>query len=516
LRGEVFEGVAGQRSTILGNRWFQLVAMVVAMMAIANLQFAWTLFTKPLQLHYHVSLAAVQVAFSAFILTETWLVPVEGYLIDRLGPKLVLGVGGVLVGLGWIGPALWAPNVAAVIAWYALGGVGAGAVYGGCVGTAIKWFPDHRGLCTGLVAAGYGVGTALTAIPIAGLIKSSGYQQAFLLWGIIQGAVIVLTALVISHPAPGWTPAGWAEKQARLARVVRMSNREVAPPAMVRKNSFWALYVMMMLMAFTGLVLPADLAAIADTYKVSDVHVAFGLTAIVLAIEVDRILNGVSRPVWGWISDRIGRENAMFASFLIQAVLIVAWIGLLRNPLWFVIMSGLVYFTWANIYSLFPAAVGDLYGPRYATTNYGLLYTSKGVASLFAGPVTALIATQFGRGWLPIFFVMAGCALAAAAMDLLWLKPAVRRATSGGEDTPAAKKVAPAQAGATRREAPTYLASLAWTSWIRPLAPSTPCLTRVVASAVTWRPVSRARSCLSLRNESARRRRRSPLSGSRK
>jgi MFS transporter, OFA family, oxalate/formate antiporter len=441
--------LAARRSSVLENRWFQLVVMVVAMMAIANLQYAWTLFTKPLQAHYHVSLAAVQVAFSAFVLTETWLVPFEGYLIDRLGPKLVLGLGGVLVGLGWIGPAIWAPNLVAVIVWYALGGVGAGAVYGGCVGTAIKWFPDHRGLCTGLVAGAYGVGTALTVIPIASLIKSSGYQQAFLVWGVVQGIVVILAALAISHPRAGWTPDGWAEKEARIMTAVRMSRRETTPLQMVRKNSFWALYVMMTLMGFTGLFVTAQVAPVAETYKVSGVHVAFGFTAIVLAIELDRILNGVTRPVWGWVSDRIGRENTMFISFLLQAVTIVIWIGLLGNPLWFVIMSGLAFFSWGNIYSLFPAAVGDLFGKKYATTNYGVLYTSKGVASLFAGPVAAFFATQFGKtNWVPIFLIMAVCALIAALMARFWLQPAVRSALSdGGEGEEAAPvAVAPLRA----------------------------------------------------------------------
>jgi MFS transporter, OFA family, oxalate/formate antiporter len=426
--------LSARRTTLLGNRWVQLVVMVIAMMAIANLQYAWTLFTKPLEAHYHVSLAAVQVAFSAFVLTETWLVPFEGFLIDRLGPKVVLAIGGVLVGLGWIGPAIWAPNVAAVILWYALGGVGAGAVYGGCVGTAIKWFPDHRGLCTGLVAGAYGVGAALTVIPIANLIKSNGYQQAFLVWGIVQGIVVILAALAISHPGRDWAPPGWAEKQARIAKAVRMTGRDLNPVQMVRKNSFWALYVMMTLMGFTGLFVTAQVAPVADSYGVSNVHIVFGFTALVLAIELDRVLNGLTRPFWGWVSDRIGRENTMFISFLTQAVTIVVWIGLLGNPLWFVIMSGLAFFSWGNIYSLFPAAVGDLYGRKYATTNYGVLYTSKGLASLFAGPVAAFFATQFGKtNWVPIFLIMAACALVAALMARLWLRPAVRRAVEEGE-----------------------------------------------------------------------------------
>ncbi|HYZ03137.1 MAG TPA: MFS transporter, partial [Candidatus Binatia bacterium] len=211
------------------NRWVQFVVMIVAMAAIANLQYAWTLFTKPLTHHYDVKLAAVQVAFSTFVLAETWLVPFEGFLIDKLGPKLVLAAGGVLVGLGWIGPGLLAPSVGWVIFWYALGGVGAGAVYGGCIGTAIKWFPDHRGLCAGSVAGAYGVGVALTIAPISAMIKSAGFQQTFWVWGIIQGAIVVCAALLISHPPQGWAPPNWEEKRQRIEQAVRMSRREYNP-----------------------------------------------------------------------------------------------------------------------------------------------------------------------------------------------------------------------------------------------------------------------------------------------
>src|ERR1041385_4146400 len=299
----------------LTNRWVQLVVLIVAMAAVANLQYAWTLFTGPLTQHYHVSLAAVQVAFSAFVLTETWLVPVEGYLIDRIGPRVILAAGGVLVGLGWLGPGLWAPNVQTVILWYALGGVGAGAVYGGAIGHAIQWFSDRRGLATGLVAGAYGIGTALTVAPVAAMIKSSGYQYAFAFWGVIQGLVVIGAALLVTHPPHDWVPEGWTDRQAATSRMVRVSGRELNPLQMVRQPTFWVLYVMMTMMAFTGLVVTAQISPIASHYHVGNVTLVFGFTALVLALELDRIVNGVTRPLWGWISDRVGRENAMFVSF---------------------------------------------------------------------------------------------------------------------------------------------------------------------------------------------------------
>jgi OFA family oxalate/formate antiporter-like MFS transporter len=412
-----------------GNRWLQLVAMCVAMMAIANLQYAWTLFTSPLASHYHVSLAAVQVAFSAFVLAETWLVPVEGFLVDRIGPRLVLVAGALLVGLGWIGTGRLAPSVEWVWAWYTVGGLGAGAVYGCCMGIAVKWFPDRRGLCAGLVAGSYGVGAALTVIPIANMIKASGFQDTLLVWGVVQGLVTLACAAVISAPPAGWLPHSWRPSQVRQTRhdvpPIRVSRRGVT--GMVAQPSFWLLYVVMTLMGFTGLVITAQIEPIARFYKVDHVVILLGLTALILAIQIDRVLNGLTRPFWGWVSDRIGRYNAMAVAFGGQALTILVWIQFLDHPVLLIVLSGLAYFTWGEIYSLFPAAVGDLFGRRYATTNYGLLYTSKGVAAIFAGPVAALVVSQFAGDWVPVFVAMAACAAVAAAMTLLWLKPAAQR-----------------------------------------------------------------------------------------
>jgi MFS transporter, OFA family, oxalate/formate antiporter len=416
------------------NRWLQLVAMCVAMMAIANLQYAWTLFTTPLTRHYGVSLAVVQVAFSTFVLAETWLVPFEALLVDRFGPRLVLCAGAVLVGLSWIGSGELSPTVQWLWAWYTVGGLGAGAVYGGCVGVAMKWFPDRRGLAAGLVAGSYGVGAALTVIPIASMLQTSGLGTTFVVWGVAQGLVTFACALFVTAPRPGWLPAGWTPSPVRQSRFdlppIRLGGRSLIG-GMVTKTSFWVLYLVMTLMGFTGLVVTAQIEPIARHYHVDGVVVGLGLTALVLAIQLDRVLNGLTRPFWGWASDRIGRYNAMAIAFSAQAATILVWTRFLDHPVLLIVLSGLAYFTWGEIYSLFPAAVADLFGRRYATTNYGLLYTSKGVAAILAGPVAALIAAQYDGNWLPVFLAMAICAGVAAALTLLWLKPAAQRTIMG-------------------------------------------------------------------------------------
>ena len=280
------------------NRWGQLIAGIIAMMAIANLQYAWTLFTKPMQAHLHVTLTAIQGIFSLFILLETWLVPFEGYLIDRIGPRLMLGVGAVFVGLGWVFSGR-AESLGALYFWYCLGGVGAGIVYGGTIGNALKWFPDHRGLCVGLTAGAYGIGTALTVAPIDKMIRVSGYQHTLIFWGIIQGFVVLAAALFMAKPPAGWAPPNWAEKEAKIKQKVRSSAVDMTPAQMLTQPSFYMIYLMMTMLSFGGLVVTAQLKPMAVSFHVDKVIVLWGMSAMVMAISVDRYLERVDQTVLG-------------------------------------------------------------------------------------------------------------------------------------------------------------------------------------------------------------------------
>ena len=416
------------------NRWAQLVAGIFAMMAVANLQYAWTLFTKPIQAHLHVSLTAVQWTFALFIALETWLVPFEGYLVDRLGPRIMPGFGAVFVALGWIMSGR-AETLGSLYVWYAVGGIGAGIVYGGTIGNALKWFPDHRGLAVGLTAGAYGIGTALTVAPIDRMIRLSGYQHTFIVWGIIQGFVVIAAALFLAKPPVGWVPPGWKEKEAAIkARGVTMSAVDMTPWQMLRQPSFYVVYVMMTMLAFGGIVVTAQLSPMAHSYGVDKVIVLGGLTARVLAIEIDRILNGLTRPFWGWVSDHIGRENAIFISFMLEAAAVYALLRLISHPIWFIALSGLCFFAWGNIYSLFPSITADLYGRKWATTNYGIVYTAKGLATLFAAPGAAWLFEKTGS-WTKVFWAMIICDVIAAFMALLWLKPLAARTVREAEST---------------------------------------------------------------------------------
>lgn len=406
------------------NRWLQLTASVIAMAAIANLQYAWTLFTIPLTESLKATLSAVQLTFTIFILAETWLVPVEGYLIDKLGPRSVVTVGGVLVGLGWIGSG-FAQTLGGLYFWYVLGGIGAGAVYGASIGTALKWFPDRRGLAAGLAAGAYGFGTALTILPIQRMIETSGYRSAFIVWGVIQGVIVIAMAQFMRKPRPDWKPSGWVP--AATAAVVQ-SRVSKTPLQMISTPTFWLMYLMMTLVAFGGLMVTAQLRPIARDYGMDKTIVMWGVSALGLALILDRILNGITRPFWGWVSDHIGRYTTMGIAFTLEAIAILTLIQFIDRPLLFVVLSGFVFFAWGEIYSLFPAAIGDVFGPNYATTNYGIQYTAKGTASIFAGWGAAWLVETYGS-WPPVFWVAVACDLLAAALAFFWLRPLAARLT---------------------------------------------------------------------------------------
>jgi MFS transporter, OFA family, oxalate/formate antiporter len=406
------------------GRWLQLVAGIICMVMIANLQYGWTLFVSPIDEKYHWGRAAIQVAFTIFVLTETWLVPVEGWLVDRFGPKIVVFVGGVLVAIAWAMNSA-ADTLTMLYLAAAIGGIGAGGVYGTCIGNALKWFPDRRGLAAGLTAAGFGAGSALSIIPIQGMIQASGYEATFLWFGIGQGLVVIVLSLLLRAPQ-----AGEAPPSTRL----RQSARDYTPLEVLASPIFWVMYAMFVLVGAGGLMATAQLAPIANDFQIAKVPVSLlGLTlpALTFALSIDRVLNGLTRPFFGWVSDRIGRENTMFIAFSLEAIGIWLLSMFGQDPVLFVVLSGLVFFAWGEIYSLFPSTCTDVYGSRYATTNAGMLYTAKGTASLLV-PLANVLAAASG-GWHLVFIVAALMNAAAAIMSLAVLKP-LRAAHDRGID----------------------------------------------------------------------------------
>jgi OFA family oxalate/formate antiporter-like MFS transporter len=409
-----------QSLSISAGRWWQLLIGIICMSMIANLQYGWTLFVNPINDKFQWGRAAIQVAFTIFVLAETWLVPIEGWLVDRYGPRPVMLAGGILVGISWamnsVADSLWFLYLAA-----AIGGIGAGGVYGTCVGNALKWFPDRRGLAAGLTAMGFGAGSALTVIPIAAMIKSSGYQTTFLYFGLAQGIVVFVLAWFMRAPDPAFKPARMPAPDSAVAAAA--TRRDYTTMQMVATPVFWVMYAMFVMMAAGGLMATAQLAPIAKDFKIADVPVSIlGLTlpALTFALSIDRVLNGVTRPFFGWVSDRIGRELTMFIAFFAEGVGILLLGKYGQDPFLFVILTGLVFFAWGEIYSLFPATCGDTYGSRYAAANAGLLYTAKGTASLLV-PLSSVLAAS--GGWHAVFWVASALNFVAAILALVALRP---------------------------------------------------------------------------------------------
>jgi MFS transporter, OFA family, oxalate/formate antiporter len=401
--------------TGLHNRWVQLVLGIICMVMIANLQYGWTLFVNPIQAKFHWSKAEIQWAFTLFVLTETWLVPFEGYLVDRFGPAVLGMMAGVLVGAAWMINAA-ASSLPALYLGAIVGGVGAGIVYGMTVGNALKWFSNRRGLAAGLTAAGFGAGSALTIIPIYYMIKSGGYQATFFNFAILQGSIVLIASAFLRAPRKGDVPPTVLQ--------VAQSGRDFTWQEMLKTPAFWLMYIMFTMVATGGLMATAQLGPMAKDYKVADIPVSLmGITlaALPFALSLDRIMNGITRPFFGWVSDNIGRENTMFMAFGLEGIAIILLLRLAHIPVAFIVLTGLVFFGWGEIYSLFPATSGDLFGRKWATTNYGLLYTAKGTASLLV-PYGSYLQGLTGS-WVPIYTVAIVFDFCAALLALFLLKP---------------------------------------------------------------------------------------------
>ena len=408
-------------------RWLQLAMGVVCMAMIANLQYGWTLFVDPIDAKFHWGRAAIQLAFTLFVVTETWLVPIEAWFVDKYGPSIVIFFGGVMIALAWVlnsyANTLVLLYLAAIIA-----GVGAGAVYGTCVGNALKWFPDHRGLAAGATAAGFGAGAAITVVPIANMIAATGYQSAFFTFGIGQGVIVCLLAFFLRKPSRVM-PA--KKKQLNLPQ----TKIDFTPPQVLRSPIFWVMYLVFVMVAAGGLMTAAQIAPIAKDFGIDKVPVGilgFQMAALTFAISLDRIFDGFGRPFFGWVSDNIGRENTMFIAFGTAALMILTLSMYGHIPIVFVLATAVYFGVFGEIYSLFPATSGDTFGVKFATTNNGMLYTAKGTASLLV-PLASIVAAKYG--WQAVFVIVVALNATAALLALFVIKPMRRAFILGNEAT---------------------------------------------------------------------------------
>jgi len=384
---------------------------LICMMAISSPQYVWTLFTKPIGATLGATAASVQVTFSILIVLQTFFSPFQGWLVERFGPRWLIAAGAGLTGLSWVLAATTSSLTGLYLTYGLLGGLGTGIVYIGVVGQMVGWFPDRRGFAAGMVAAGYGMGAILTTFPIADSLASDGYQATLVKFGLIFGAVGVLAALGLRAP-----PAAVTMQTGLISSV-----RDVDTATMLRNPIFWLMFAMMSMMSTSGLMVTSQIGAFAGDFGISKTMV-WGLAALPLALTVDRFCNGLTRPFFGWVSDRIGRENTMVIAFGLEGLAMAVWLTTSGSPLLFVLMSGVVFFGWGEIFSLFPSTLTDTFGAKHATKNYGCLYIAQGIGAIFGGPMASQLHDSTGS-WSIVFGLAIGADLLTAALALAVLKP---------------------------------------------------------------------------------------------
>jgi OFA family oxalate/formate antiporter-like MFS transporter len=397
------------------NRWTQLAFSALATVMLANLQYGWTLFVNPMHDAHNWSRATIQVAFTIMIFVNTWLSPFEGWLVDRYGPRPVVVAGGLFAAASWVINGR-AESLQVLYGSAVIGGLALGCVFGTCMGTALKWFPDKRGLAAGMIAGGYGLGAAATSAPLSMMIRSDGYRHAFLFFGLLQGMVILILGLLLDKPpayAGDMTP-----------RKTIHHGAELRPIETIRTGVFWLTYLIYLLIAFGGMVMTAQLGPMARDFGLENRMIAiFGVTAPVLtmAISIDNFANGITRPISGLVSDIIGRENMMLLMFSLEAVALLGMAVVGRSPYGFVVFAALTFLFWGEIFVIFPAVSGDSFGTQNAAANNGLLYTAKGTSALMV-PIASVLVVATGT-WNSVLLAAAGCSLLAGLLARFALAP---------------------------------------------------------------------------------------------
>ena len=416
-QSQTFEVAAPSQIAALNARWIQLLLGFIVMMTISSPQYVWTLFVPSFQKTTGSILSEVQWTITILIVLQTWLAPMQGFLVERFGPKLLIGLGALMSGSGWIASS-YLQTIWGLYATYGLlCGVGTGIVYIGIIGLMVKWFPDRRGLATGVVAAGYGFGAILTTFPIDSMIKASGYQHTLVVFGAIFGVIGLIGALMLRSPS-----------EERMTGEATLATKEVgyAPIIMLRSPVFWLMFVMMSMMSTGGLMVITQFTSFAKSFGITAqttvVILGMAFAAIPAALTFDRITNGLTRPFFGWVSDHIGRENTMAIAFILEGMAIFLMLQYRTDPYLLVVLSGLVFFGWGEIFSLFPSTLTDTFGTKYATTNYGFLYMAQGVGSILGAPIAAMIYEATGS-WMPVFGLVIGMDVLTGLLALLVLKP---------------------------------------------------------------------------------------------
>jgi len=408
------QGIGGTLSALVASertRWTQITYGMLCMFVPGVLLYGWGTFVQHIMLGNGWTNPQVQKAFWIFGIFEACFMWLQGPVVDRLGPRPAMILAGILVALGgYLNSTATTLDMLYIAA--AVSGFGASIVTAASIGNAAKWFPDKdRGFAAGITVMGFALGAVVTVLPMVAYINTHGYRQAFLVWGLAMGGVLILLALFMRTPREGEVPLEIRRESSR---------RDYTPLEMVQTKPFWALFFMFAFVASTGLLVTGQLAPIMLHYKTHGMEVGtllgYTFTGFTLALFVDRVANVICRPVFGKLSDIWGRERTMAFAFTFEAIGIFVLYLFTDHPIAFAFISGLVFLAFGEIYALMPATLTDIYGEKHAATNYGLLYIAKSFGFAWV-PISGAIfvATQ---DWKWVFYANAILDIAAALLAL--------------------------------------------------------------------------------------------------
>ncbi len=411
---------------VAGNRWVQLIAGIAGMIVISNYQYSFTLFAPGMKQQFaSVSYKDIASIFSLFMLFQTWLLPVSGYLLSRFGTRKLMIIGSIGISLGWVLGGTVAKSVFDLYIYYGfVAGTGVGIVWIAAVANAVKWFPDRRGLAVGLTIAGFGGGAALTLVPINATISSVGWANAMTACGAVHGTIAFVAALILRYPPEGWTPARWENRAGQVAQRVVQTSAEYTLTHTVRTPEFYLICLVFLFGGTAGFMTTGSLSWIARSVNVTNATI-FGISVVAFTATIAGFMQSLSMIIWGAISDKYGREYTVVFAFTFEAFLIILMTQIAGHPLLFLLLFPLVTRGWIDV--LFLALTADVFGAKHVTANYSMLCIAKGLASILAGFGAVLVAPALTGSFHISYYVGATLYVLAAVLALFVLRPAVRR-----------------------------------------------------------------------------------------
>ena len=382
-------------------RWVIIISSFIIMMVISIYQYSWFLFAYTIEKNFAWNPAAIGMTFTVFTYAATFVQPFSGFMADSYGPRKMALAASFLTGVGFVLCSI-ATSPHALYLFYGIGGLGVGVLYGISTACAVKWFPDRRGFAAGLVVFGFGAGTAIFNFFIQGLLDSKGLSSTFLWIGSFMLIILAPLSLLLSYPSQEWSPTSKSEHQ-------KSKKVNYKPADMLKTYQWFLIYFSFAGTVSIVLMFGAQMKMLAREYNLPESYFNWVLVLFPLA-------NGLSRVFAGAVSDKIGREKTMMLFYSMLGIAIFAFVMLAHMPVLFVLIVFTASLLGGAPFALYPATIGDYYGSRYATTNYGITYTAKAWAGLISGWLSGYLLIKFGSYRLALVIVGI-CSLMAAVLS---------------------------------------------------------------------------------------------------